>query len=125
MTTFKILDKEYHKYEKGLLELAEMLHMEKTGASEGANPEDLYIAVEYISQSLEDWRNPPSNITMIYDEAVRMLLTVAVKEFKEARPDLRKEVDQYRTWVKTSGLVRKQITPELEEISFRPEAQNS
>jgi hypothetical protein len=58
-----------------------------TGSLEIYEAAPIYIAVKYIRDSLKNWsRKTPVSHWAAYDEAVRMLCTVAINEVT-ARPD--------------------------------------
>jgi len=83
---FCILGRDFYPYQFSLLNLCEDLHMFHTGSLEIYEAAPIYIAVKYIRDSLKNWRKTPVSRWAAYDEAVRMLCTVAINEVT-ARPD--------------------------------------
>lgn len=80
MRKFCILGHDFYPYQLGLLDLCEFLHMFHTGSLEIYEAYPIYIAVKYLRDSLKGWRKTPISRSVIYDEAVRNLCTVALND---------------------------------------------
>lgn len=72
-------------FRKGILAIAQDLHMSTTGASPSIPYANRVIYIEYLTNRLASW-TPGAPFTALYDEAVRRLVTEALLEARACTP---------------------------------------
>lgn len=76
-TIYQVAGKETFRYQHKLMDLASNVHMTLNGSLAGFSKDQIIFFAEFLKARLQDWQDPTSD----YDEAVRAVCRVTLKEY--------------------------------------------